>query len=40
MDRIDDDAWIKSREDALERAWTGRLPQPEPGELGEDDLPF
>jgi hypothetical protein len=42
MDQFDDDAWIKAREEAIEKMWTERVPCPArgPSEITEDDLPY
>jgi hypothetical protein len=40
MDRIDDDAWIKAREEEIERMWTERLPPARPATIPEHELPY
>ena len=40
MDEINENAWVVAREDALEAMWTCPLPQSEPAEIPENELPF
>ena len=42
MDQFDDDAWIKAREEAIEKMWTAQMPSPAraASEITEDDLPY
>jgi hypothetical protein len=40
MDGIDDDAWIKAREDEIERMWTEKLPPAQPAHIPEHELPY
>ena len=42
MDQIDDNAWVKAREEEIEKMWTERLPRPQQAavEIPEHELPF
>jgi hypothetical protein len=42
MDQIDDNAWVKAREEEIEKMWTERLPRPQQAavEIPEHELPY
>jgi hypothetical protein len=40
MNQIDDDAWIKAREEEIEKMWTEKLPPARPASIPEHELPY
>jgi len=40
MERIDENAWIRAREDEIEKMWTEELPPACPAEIPEHELPY
>jgi hypothetical protein len=42
MDQLDDNAWIKAREEEIEKMWTERLPRQQQAavEIPEHELPY
>ena len=40
MERIDENAWIRAREDEIEKMWTEELPPAHPAEIPEHELPY
>ena len=40
MNQSDDDAWIKAREEEIEKMWTEKLPPENPAEIPEHELPY
>jgi hypothetical protein len=40
MNQIDDDAWVKVREEEIEKMWTETLPPADPANIPEHELPY
>jgi hypothetical protein len=40
MNQIDENAWVKGREDEIEQMWTEKLSPAHPAEIPEHELPY
>jgi hypothetical protein len=40
MNQIDENAWVKAREEEIEKMWTETLPPAHPAEIPENELPY
>src|SRR5580698_3251356 len=40
MNRIDENAWVKAREEEIEKMWAEKLPPVQPAEIPEHELPY